>query len=307
MRVLVPDLPEFRALSQPGEGQVPGAELDFYSRGQVPVGEAQGVVLWLANAETRERLLAVSGLKWLLTLTAGIDHVQGHLPPGVTLFNANQLHDQAVAEHVVAGMLGVGRGFYRFRDAQAHHEWASPRLPSESGLRSLRGQKVVIWGYGHIGRLVEQLLVPFGPVIYGLRSKTEPDLAQHRLAEADWVILLLPSTDQTRGIVNAELLGGLKKGVWLSNQGRGDLIVKADLIAALESGRVGGAVLDVTSPEPLPASDPLWSYENVIITPHIASTTTDLVQRGARLTRDFLLDLIQGREPEGKVSADRSY
>ncbi len=265
------------------------------------------MVLWLASGATRDQLVQVPGLKWVLTLTAGIDHVVGQLPPGVALYNANRLHDRAVAEHVVAGMLAAGRRLHHFRDAQHRAEWASPRLPSESGLRTLDGQNVVIWGYGHIGKLVERMLQPFGAKVFGITSKTEPDLAHYRLAEADWVVLLLPSTEQTRGIVNAELLGSLKKGVWLSNQGRGNLIVKGDLLSVLQSGQVGGAVLDVTDPEPLPAGDPLWAQPNVIITPHIASSTTDLVARGAALTRDFLLNLIQGREPEGRVAAGRVY
>lgn len=307
MKVLVPDLPEFRALTSPDERGVPGVEFAFYSREGVPQTEAEGVVLWLASGETRDKLLQTPGLKWVLTLTAGIDHVQGHLPPGVTLFNANRLHDRAVAEHVVSGMLAAMRGLHRFRDAGARGTWAAPRLPSESGLHTLEGMRVVIWGYGHIGKLVEGMLKPFGAKVFGINSKTEPDLAEIRLAEADWVVLLLPSTDQTRGLINAELLGKLKKGVWISNQGRGNLIVTGDLLAALESGQVGGAVLDVTDPEPLPDGHPLWAQENVIITPHIASTTNDLVQRGATLTRDFLLDLIQGREPEGKVAAGRLY
>lgn len=127
------------------------------------------------------------------------------------------------------------------------------------------------------------------------------------MREADWVVLLLPSTEQTRGIVNAELLNKLKPGAWLSNQGRGNLIVTDDLLAALDSGHLGGAVLDVTDPEPLPDGHPLFAQENVIVTPHIASTTTDLLKRGAAYTRNFLLDLTQGREPDGLVAADRVY
>ena len=307
MRVLLPDLPEFRALTQPNERGVPSVDLDFYSADHVPDGPADGVVLWLASGATRDKLVQVTGLKWLLTLTAGIEHVQGHLPQGAALYNANRLHDRAVAEHVVAGMLAAGRGLHRFRDAQKRGVWAAPKFPSQSGLHTLEEQRVVIWGYGHIGKLVEGMLQPFGAKVFGINSKTAIDLVDYRLAEADWVILLLPSTEKTRGMVNADLLSKLKKGVWISNQGRGNLIVTDDLLAALHSGQVGGAVLDVTDPEPLPTGHPLWAEENVMITPHIASTTGDLVERGARLTRDFLLDLIQGREPEGKVEAGRVY
>lgn len=300
MRVLVPDLSDFRALT------VPSVELAFYRRGDVPPGEADGVVLWLTDTGTRDALLKVPGLRWLLTLTAGIDHVQGVLPPGVQLFNANALHDRAVAVHVVTGMLAAMRGLHRFRDAQREGYWLKV-FPPESNLHTLDGLKVVLWGYGHIGRIVDDLLAPFGMITYAINSRTEPDLLEYRLREADWVVLLLPSTEQTRGIVNAELLNKLKPGAWLSNQGRGNLIVTDDLLAALDSGHLGGAVLDVTDPEPLPDGHPLFAQENVIVTPHIASTTTDLLKRGAAYTRNFLLDLTQGREPDGLVAADRVY
>ncbi len=307
MRVLLPDLPEFHALARADEHGVPGVDFAFYSADHVPAGEAQGAVLWLARGETREKLLQTPGLQWVLTLTAGIDHVQPHLPGGVALYNANRLHDRAVAVHVVAGMLAAMRGLHRFRDAQHGGRWASSRLPSESGLHTLDGQRAVLWGYGHIGHIVEALLAPFGVQVSGVRSHTPDAERDALLAAADWVVLLLPSTPQTRGLVNADVLGRLKPGAWLSNQGRGNLIVTDDLLAALNSGQLGGAVLDVTDPEPLPPEHPLWQQENVIITPHIASTTTDLVQRGAGLTRDFLLTLQQGQEPQGRVTAGQTY
>lgn len=300
MRVLVPDLPAFQSL------RVPGVTFGFYSAQQPPEGSAQGVVLWMAKPELRDALLARPDLKWVLTLTAGIDHVQGRLPPGVQLYNANRLHDRAVAVHVVAGMLAAMRGLHRYRDAQRESRWQTVPAP-QSRLFTLDDLKVVLWGYGHIGKIVDDLLTPFGAKTYAINSKTEPDLLEYRLREADWVVLLLPSTEKTRGLINAGVLDQLKRGAWLSNQGRGDLIVTDDLIAALDSGRLGGAVLDVTDPEPLPADHPLWAYENVIITPHVASTTTDLIERGAEYTRSFLLDVTQGREPEGRVAAGSVY
>lgn len=307
MRVLLPDLPEFHALSGHDEHGVPGVEFDFYSKGQVPQGEAGGVVLWMTGGETREKLLGTPGLKWVLTLTAGIDHVQPHLPEGVALYNANRLHDRAVAVHVVALMLAAMRGLHRFRDAQHEGRWASTNNPNDSGLHTLDGQRVVIWGYGHIGHILEDLLAPFGAQVDGIRSSTPEMQRDGLLSRADWVVLLLPSTPETRGIVDADVLGKLKPGAWLANAGRGNLIVTGDLLAALDSGQLGGAALDVTDPEPLPQGHPLWERENVIITPHIASTTADLVARGASLTRDFLLTLQQGQEPEGRVLDGQQY
>ncbi|ACO46206.1 NAD(P)-dependent oxidoreductase [Deinococcus deserti] len=307
MRVLLPDLPEFRDLAHPDEHGVPGVTFSHYTRTEVPDGSADGAVLWMANAETRRKLIQAQGLKWVLTLTAGIDHVRNELPEGVQLYNASRLHDRAVAVHVVAGMLSAMRGLHRFRGAQGRGQWTAPGSPAASGLETLDGRNVVLWGYGHIGRHVEDFLRPFGAQVHGIRSSTPDHERDRLLRSADWVVLLLPSTPETRGIVSAEVLGLLPPGAWISNQGRGNLIVTDDLLAALQSGALGGAVLDVTDPEPLPEGHPLWAQENVILTPHIASTTTDLVHRGAMLTRDFLLDLLQDVEPPGLVDLSRSY
>ncbi|GAA5532838.1 D-2-hydroxyacid dehydrogenase [Deinococcus aluminii] len=296
MRVLVPDLPEFREL------RVEGVEFAFYSAEQLPEGEAEGLVLWLTPPGLQGQLLNWPGLKWVLTLTAGIEHVAGALPEGVTLYNAHRLHDRAVAVHVLAGMLAAARGLHRFRDAQQEGRWKRTL-----DLGTLDGARVVIWGYGHIGKILEDLLRPFSAKVTGIRSRTPDAERDAALAEADWVVLLLPSTPETKGIVNADVLARLKPGAWLSNQGRGDLIDTDALLAALESGHLGGAVLDVTDPEPLPEGHPLWQQPNVIITPHIASTTRDLIRRGADYTRAFLTEMQAGREPEGRVEAGQRY
>ncbi|PTA68211.1 D-2-hydroxyacid dehydrogenase [Deinococcus arcticus] len=307
MRVLVPDAPEFRALAAHDEGSVPGVDFAFYSRTEVPQGPADGAVLWLVGPDIRRQLLATPGLRWVLTLTAGIEHVQGQLPEGAALYNASRLHDRAVATHVLAGMLAASRGLHLFRDAQARRQWASPALPGPAPLTTLDGQRVVLWGHGHIGRQLEGMLSPLGAQVSGIRSGTPAGERQELLAAADWVVLLLPGTEQTRGAVNAQTLSGLKPGAWLCNVGRGPLIVTDDLVRALQDGTLGGAVLDVTDPEPLPADHVLWTLPNVILTPHIASTTADLVARGAELTRNFLIDLQQGGEPEGRVEVGSLY
>ena len=296
MRVLVPDIPEFRAL------ELPGVTFDFFSEDHVPGGEADGAVVWLVQARTRAELLATPGLKWVVTLTAGIDHIAPQLPPGVALYNAHGLHDRAVAVHTLAGMLGAERRLHLFRDAQREGHWHRT-----TDLGTLDGQRVVIWGHGHIGRILEDLLRPFGAETTGIRSRTPGAERDAALAQADWLVLLLPSTPQTRGIVSADVLSRLKPGAWLSNQGRGNLIDTDALLAALGSGHLGGAVLDVTDPEPLPPGHPLWAQPNVIVTPHVASTTRDLVARGAEYTRHFLTDLAAGREPEGRAEAGQVY
>ena len=303
MRILIPDRPEFRALS------LGGAQIAYYPAGStatdtpparaLPSGPFDGVVGWGMPRALRREALNRPGLRWALTLTAGIDGWADELPPGVALYNASPLHGGAVAQHAAAALLSAGRGMIHFAQAR---DWTPPGT-----LWTLRGRRVVIWGYGHIGRELERLITPFGAKVTGLRSISTPEEVQHSLSEADDVVLLLPLTGATQQIVNAEVLGRLKPGAWLHNFGRGPLVDSMALMAALDSGQLGGAVLDVTDPEPLPPGHALWGRANVLITPHIASTTFDLGLRAAEYASSFIQTLQRGEDPEGRVELGRGY
>ncbi len=296
MRVLLPDLPEFRALD------VPGVTFTYFDRAAPVEGPLDGAVIWAMPRDARRALLQRPGLTWALTLTAGVDGLLPDLPPGLRFYNAHRLHDAAVAEHVAASILTVARGFHRARDAQREGHWS--RLDD---LWTLEGREVVVWGFGHIGRILEGLLKPFGARVTGIRSSTPDAERDALLGRADVVVLLLPLTDATRGVVSADTLARFKRGAWLVNDGRGPLVDTNALLAALQGGQLAGAVLDVTDPEPLPQGHPLWAMENVLITPHVGSSTADLPERGAAYTRQFLTDLAAGREPEGRVDPSKGY
>lgn len=296
MRVFLPDLPPFRAL------QVPGVTPVLYSADALPDASADGLVLFVLPAEQRRELLARPGLRWVLTLSAGIDHVVSDLPHGAALYNANTLHDDAVAQHALALMLAVGRGLPRFQVAQQAQRWERG-----GSLHTLRGRQVVIWGYGHIGKLLQGMLEPLGAQVTGLSSRSTPAEVDVALASADDLVLLLPRTPATHHILNAGRLKLLKPAAWVYNLGRGELIDPQALHAALQAGQLGGAALDVTEPEPLPADSPLWAQPNVIITPHIASTTDDLIERGAAYTATVLEALVANREAPGRVELGRGY
>ena len=277
MNILIPDAPEFAAL---GKESFPGMTFAPYRASKELPQDAEGLVLWGLPRDLRGKALHLPSLKWVLTLSAGVEHVIDEVPERVTLYNASRLHDDAVAQHALATLLSVARGLPRARDAQREHRWA--RLP---GLWTLENKHVVVWGFGHIGRRLEAMLAPLGARVTGLRSRSSQEEVGSALSEADALVLLLPATDETRGLVNAEVLARLKKGAWLANFGRGSAVVTADLIAALQNGHLGGAILDVTDPEPLPPESPLWSMENVLITPHVASATSDMLARAAAFTR----------------------
>ncbi len=296
MRVFLPDLPAFHALKLGGVTPL------FYSRDALPEGGADGLVLWFLPPEQRRELLNRPGLKWLLTLTAGIDHVVSDLPTGVALYNAHTLHDRAVAQHALALMLSAGRGLHRFRDAQGRTAWEQP-----GRMHTLEDRRVVIWGHGHIGRLLEGMLEPLGAAVSGLTSRSSVQDVDTALRQADELVLLLPRTPATRHILNAERLALMKPTAWVYNLGRGELIDPQALDAALEAGALGGAALDVTEPEPLPAGSPLWARENVVITPHVGSTTDDLIRRGAAHVSTVILALIAGQEAPGRVDTSRGY
>ena len=296
MRVFLPDLPPFHDLELEGVTPV------FYSRDSIPEGGADGMVLWFLPPAGRRELLNRTGLKWLLTLTAGIDHVVNELPAGVALYNAHTLHDRAVAQHALALMLCAGRGLHRFRDAQHAQSW------SKAGrMHTLEGRRVTVWGYGHIGKLLEAMLSPLGAAVTGLTSRSTPQEVDAALKQTDDLVLLLPRTPATRHILNAGRLALLPESGWVYNLGRGELIDPDALNAALEAGTLSGAALDVTDPEPLPAGSPLWARENVIITPHVASTTDDLLARGASHVRAVIRALQAGRQAPGKVDTSRGY
>lgn len=299
MKILIPDAAPFASLN------VPEVEFAAYRRGEELPQDAEGLVLWGLPRAQRQAAFRSPALRWVLTLTAGVDHVAADLPEGVTLYNASRLHDDAVAQHAVASLLAAGRGLHLARDAQRERRWT--RGSWTDHLWTLADKQVVIWGYGHIGRKLDAMLRPLGATVTGLRSGSSPQDLQAALGAADVLVLLLPATPHTRGLVNAALLSRLKRGAWLANLGRGELVVTADLLEALKAGTLGGAILDVTDPEPLPADSELWGLTNVIITPHVASSTADITERAAEFTADFLRRLTRGEELPNRVNLGKGY
>lgn len=299
MKILVPDRPEFQRLAS---DTVEVLAYDAQDSSQ-SFDQADGVLFMISvDPKVRQKLLQTPKLRWVLTLTAGIDPFLGHMPGGVELYHANALHDHAVAVHVLAGLLTVARRFYLYRDQQRQHVWQGLR-----DMTTLKGETVALWGYGHIGRELEPLLRALGAEVLTVRSQTDEAKRARIRAEADYIVLLMPSTAATKGSVDAQFLAEMKEGAWLYNIGRGDLVVTDDLVAALKSGHLGGAILDVTDPEPLPENSPLWEMPNVVITPHVGSSTADIMSRAAAYAADFIATLQRGEEPKGKANLERGY
>jgi phosphoglycerate dehydrogenase-like enzyme len=234
-----------------------------------------------------DRLADLPDLRVVQVLSAGVDWVSEHVPEGVTLCNAGDARSPAVAQWVVAAILADLIGFQRAERARLARSWEHWQP------RELAGKRVVIVGYGSIGRAVERRLVPFGVrvgrVARSARHGVEP---VERLAQAvegaDAVVVLAPLSDSTRGLVDAEVIAHMKEGALLVNAGRGPVVDTNALVAAVRAGHIRAA-LDVTDPEPLPADHVLWTLDGVFITPHNAGDTPEAELAAHALARAQML------------------
>lgn len=229
-------------------------------------------------------------LRVVQALTAGVDWLRPHVPPSAALCNARGAHDASTAEWVVAAMLGALRSFPLFVAEQAARQWAY------QGTDQLATKNVLIVGYGAIGAAVERRLAGFEVTVRRVARSPRPatdgagevaglaDLAS-LLPSADVVVLLVPFTPESKGLVDGDFLARMKDGALLVNAARGAVVDTAALVAEVASGRLLAA-LDVTDPEPLPPGHALWSLPGVFITPHVAASTPVSRQRAARLVRD---------------------
>ncbi|MFG2045899.1 2-hydroxyacid dehydrogenase [Micromonospora sp. NPDC048935] len=222
-------------------------------------------------------------------LSAGADAWAGRTPPGVTLCDARGVHDPSTAEWVVTAILAQLRAFPAFVRAQAERRWA---YQGNAPTGELSGKRVLIIGAGSIGTAVRDRLAPF-EVSFTLVARTaRPEQGVHAveelprlLPEADVVVVLVPLTDQTRGLIDKDFLAAMPDGALLVNAARGPVAHTEALVAALGTGRISAA-LDVTDPEPLPADSPLWAMPNVLLTPHVAGSVRGLLPRAYRLVGD---------------------
>jgi D-3-phosphoglycerate dehydrogenase len=216
-------------------------------------------------------------LQWIQSSAAGMDHclVPSVIKSPIVVTSASGVLADQVAEHTVALVTGWCRSLPTFFRAQQKKEFI--RRPTRDLTRSTVG----IVGLGGVGRRLAQLLSGFQTRILAtdMFPVEKPDYVEalwpadrldDLLARVDVLVLSLPLNEMTRGMIDASALARMKSDALLVNVARGPLVVEADLVAALDAGRLAGAVLDVTDPEPLPESSRLWELPNVIITPHVA-------------------------------------
>lgn len=217
-------------------------------------------------------------LRWLQILTAGYEGPQIHgVREGLVVTNAGDAWSVSVAEHAFSLLLALAKQLPAALDAQHRPAWDRSMASKMAGLS---GRTMCIIGYGSIGREIALRASAFGMRVLGLSrsGKQDGNLDEARqvtelrrsVAESDVVILTIPFSRETQSMINAEVLSAFKPGALLINLARGGVLDTPALIEALRDGRLGGAGLDVTDPEPLPADHPLWKFSNIIITPHVA-------------------------------------
>jgi phosphoglycerate dehydrogenase-like enzyme len=238
------------------------------------------------GSRVAEVLPRMTSLEVVQTLTAGVDSLRGSMPVGVTLCNGRGIHDTSTAELALTLILSSLRGVPEFVRAQGSHAWAPGWRPA------LADKRVLLVGYGAIGRAIEARLLPFETeVVKVARSARDGvhgiDELPTLLPDADVVVLVVPLTDETRGLVDAGFLSAMKDGALLVNVARGAVVDTPALIAALDSGRIHAA-LDVTDPEPLPEDHALWDAPHLLISPHVGGASSAMWPRAHRLVRDQL-------------------
>jgi phosphoglycerate dehydrogenase-like enzyme len=246
-----------------------------------------------------ETLRAATKLKWLNSIYAGLDFLPMDvlIERGVIVTNGAGINAVTIAEYVVMGMLNIAKGYREVMRAGERREW----LLDSPGKRELAGSKALLLGYGAIGQRIKPRLEAFDVEVSVVRRSggegvIGPDQWRARLGEFDWIILAVPATPETDGMIGAAELAALKPDAVIVNIARGSVIDQPALVEALEKKAIGGAFLDVTTPEPLPADHPLWALDNAHITMHLSGRAQDkMFVRSARRFLDNLDNYLNGR------------
>ena len=215
-------------------------------------------------------------LKWFQTMWAGTDEYTGMLPEGVLFTSSSGSNSRSVAEHMLASMLAVCRRLPTYLNSQRAHTWKD-----EGPMKTILGGTVLVVGAGNVGSAFARLCQGLGARTVGLKRRvTGPvkgfdevgtlDDLDGLLPQADVVALTLPHSPQTAGLMNAARIARMKDDAVLLSAGRGSVLDQNALARAMAGGKLWGAALDVTTPEPLPEDSPLWDIPNLLLTPHVA-------------------------------------
>ena len=288
----------------------------------------------LTSGRNLPKLEMIPNLTWAQSSLAGVEPLlKSDLAhkPGLILTSASGTMVEMMGEYTLMAMLMLAHKIPEVIQLQRKKEWGSNSSKTLQPL-DLRGRTVGIVGYGSIGREIARVLQPFGMKILAAKKNVmqledegftpegmgDPagrlftrlypiEALRGMLGECDHVVIALPHTSETHHLFDKQIFDAMKPGAFLVNVARGAVIKDDDLVAALRSGRVGGAVLDVFDPEPLPADSAYWSLPNVIVTPHISAVSADLLDRVIELFAVNLKRYLEGQTLYNRVDLDKGY
>ncbi|MGH7353515.1 MAG: D-2-hydroxyacid dehydrogenase [Candidatus Rokuibacteriota bacterium] len=290
-------------------------------RGRVDVrvcGTAAEATAHIADADVLyawkfpPHLYAKAGrLEWLQVMGAGVDWaLVPELPARVVVTRAPGVFGPWMREYVLGWCLWVTQKTEAYRAAQRNRRWIDAMLPD-----LLRGKTLAVVGLGDIGRAIARAARAFDMRVLGVSRSGRAAREAHRVyalgalrtavAAADFVVVVLPLTGATRGLIGPREIAAMKPTAWLLNIGRGAVVDETALVAALEARRIGGAILDVFPTEPLPPDHPLWRLDNAVITPHISGPSTP--EEIAPVFDDNLKRWLAGRPLRHVVDRRRGY
>jgi phosphoglycerate dehydrogenase-like enzyme len=274
--------------------------------------------IWLRPADiTSEQagdlIARAQALRWLHISRVGIDALPlaDMARRGVLLTNGTGLTSHAIAEHVVMCMLALRRGLPALVRAQQESRWA----PDLARRQTLAGSQALILGYGHVGQAIAERARGLGVRVIAARRQAAEgsegviagDAWRQKLPEADFLVVALPLTPSTSGLIGEQVLAAMKPGAVLVNVARGEIVDEEALVAALAGARLGGAILDCFRTEPLPAESSLWRLPNAIVTPHVAWYTDDFAPKEMALFADNFERFLRGAPMVNTVDMAAGY
>jgi phosphoglycerate dehydrogenase-like enzyme len=285
-------------------GPPAGVELFLWDfTGDAPADQFDRVVPPYMGKPDALAALAAVEVGLVQSQSIGYDGVANVLPAGCRFANAAGVHETSTAELAVGMMIASQRGIAEFARNAATGTW-------DNGMRpSLADRRVLLVGYGGVGKAIEARLLPFETEVTRLASRARDDATgriygieslQEQLPLHDIVVVSVPLGEQTRHLVNGEFLAAMPDGALLVNVARGPVADTDALLRETSTGRLRAA-LDVTDPEPLPQDHPLWTVPGVLITPHVGGASTAMLPRMARLIRKQIGLLQAGEEPVNVV------
>lgn len=263
-----------------------------------------------------EQLLSSDQLKWVQSISAGVDYLplNDFSKREVLLSNGSGIHALSISEHIIGVLLGYYRGLNESVKKQEQKVWAQESIHYDQ----LSGKNLLVVGTGHIGQQLSKSIHSLGVNVYGINTTGHPaegfvetysikNMAKI-VPEMDIVVGILPGTHETYHIFNSDIFGKMKKTSIFINVGRGDTVHTKELISALEEKQFAFAALDVFEEEPLPENNPLWTFDNVLITPHISGMTVDFQNKFMKIFLANLKSYLSDRELSiNQVELTRGY